>query len=223
MAQSSSTFGRRLLSFFVTDPPAKSEPTRPVSNPTRPASGSTAPVGPPVVGTVDPKFIEHFADVLAKANLPGPDYFEFRETLRSLANLGLPDDKQMQAAWASFKALSGVTDPGVLRNAAAQYLTVIRQDRDAFMKSADAALTERTGALQAEETRLKSETDALTRQLADIQARIQTNTARLAQIGTDTAEQTGKIRQNRANFEAAYETVSSQIMADVEKINAHLK
>ncbi len=225
MAQTSTTFGRRLLSFFVTDEPAdKPAPTNP---PISASAGSTAsgPAGgtPAVTSTVDPKFIDHFADVLAKANLPGPDYFEFRETLRSLAGLGLPEDKQMQAAWASFKAMSGLSDPGVLRNAAAQYLTIIRQDRDAFMKTADAALSERAGALQAEEARLKADTDALTRQLADIQTKIKANTDRLGQIGVELSEQTGKIRQNRANFEAAYETVSSQIEADVEKINAHLK
>ena len=54
---------------------------------------------------MDAKFAEHLANVLAQSNPPGPDYFEFRETLRSLNNLGLSEEKQFQAAWASFKAL----------------------------------------------------------------------------------------------------------------------
>jgi cytochrome c556 len=226
MAQPPSTFGRRLLSFFVTDAPTDAgtpAPNSPTGKPapTNPPVGTTA--APIVTGTPDPKFIAHFAEVLTKANLPGPDYFEFRETLQSLSALGLSEEKQMQAAWASIKSLSGLTDPGVLRSSAAQYLTVVRQDRDAFMKTADAALAERTGSLQAEEARLKAENDALTKQLADIQAKLKANADRLAQIGTEQGEQTDKIRQNRANFEAAYETISSQIAADVEKINAHLK
>ncbi len=210
MPQSSSTFGRRLLGFFVTEAETKS------------SKSSSTPPALQQPSAVDPAFIDHFADVLAKANLPGPDYFEFRETLRGLAGLGLPEDKKIQVAWASFKAMSGVTDSAVLRNAAAQYLTIIRQDRDAFMRTADVTLAQRTNALQAEEAQLKADIDAKTRQLADIQARLKDNANRLRQINTELTEESTKIQQNRTNFEAAYETVSSQIAADVEHIKTYL-
>nr|GFC82198.1 hypothetical protein [Tanacetum cinerariifolium] len=105
----SDNLGHKILSFFIKEESLSGKPT-----PASPAPGNNGPApasnSPVPSGIVDAKFAEHFAGVLAKNNLPGPDYFEFRETLRSLASLGLSEDQQYQAAWASFKALGGAPD-----------------------------------------------------------------------------------------------------------------
>ncbi len=224
-------FGRKLLSFFIKDEPQSAESTqapapvaRSVSTPTvAPTSSVTAP---PVAsaGAVDNKFLEHFAAVLGKANLPGPDYFEFRDILRSLANLGLSEDKQYQAAWASFKAMSGGgADVALLTSTANQYLTALNADRDGFLKSADTALAEKVGGLQKEQTQLQHDNEALAKQIADLQQRLSANVDRLAKIGGELDEQGQKITQNKANYDATFTTVTEQIKADVANINAHLK
>ncbi|RYF69620.1 MAG: hypothetical protein EOO39_17225, partial [Cytophagaceae bacterium] len=174
-------------------------------------------------GSVDTKFIDHFAGVLSKANLQGPDYFEFREILKNLSNLGLPEDKQFQAAWASFKAMAATGDPSVLATAANQYLTALSTDRDAFLASVDAAMKERVGGLQEEQQKLQADNEAITKQIADLQQRITANTERLTKITGEVVEQSSKISQNRANFEATYATFTDQIKADVSKIATYLK
>ncbi|XWW44823.1 hypothetical protein JYG30_19050 [Fibrella sp. USSR17] len=228
---SDKSFGDKLLGFFIKeDPNAANVPSdRPA--PAQPAPpGAALPVPAPaptqagtVSGTVDTKFIDHFASVLSKANLQGPDYFEFRDILINLSNLGLPEEKQYQAAWASFKAMAATGDPNFLAKAANQYLAALSADRDAFLKSVEVATQERVGGLQAEQTKLQADNEAIAKQIADLQQRANANTERLTKISGEVIEQSAKINQNRANFETTYATFTDQIKGDISKIATYLK
>ena len=239
MPEPDKSIGRKILSFFVkeedvsgtvstgTPPVGASAPAAPRPPMNAPVAGSsnTSSAPQPVVstGTVDAKFAEHFANVLAQNNPPGPDYFEFRETLRSLSTLGLSEDKQFQAAWASFKAMSGVTDAGMLSNTANGYIAALNKDRDGFGKSVEAALAERVGGLQNEQKRLETENDTLAKQLVEIQKQIDANTNRLTAIGGEITEQSGKITQNRQNYESTFAHFTNQIKDDISKMTQYLK
>lgn len=216
----SDNLGHKILSFFIKEESllGKPAPAPPGAAGPAPAPGSTAPVG-----TVDTKFAEHFANVLAKNNLPGPDYFEFRETLRSLSSLNLSEDQQYQAAWASFKALGGAPDVAQLTGAANQYLAALGKDREAFGHSVEAAIAERVGGLQREQQQLQADTESLTHQLAEIQQKLAANQTRLAAIGGEITEQSGKLNQNRQNYEATYGHFTGQIREDVARIARYLK
>ena len=170
--------------------------------------------------------MEHFAALLEKANQPGPDYFEFREMLRNLSNLSLNEDQQYQAAWASFKAMSGGTNSptvAVLTNTANQYLTALNNDHEGFVKTADSMLTERVGGLQNEQKQLQTDTEAVTRQIAELQQKINTNTERLSKIKDEIDEQSIKIAQSKSNYEATLAVVTGQIKRDISKIETYLK
>lgn len=227
------SLGDKLLGFFIKeDSNAPNVPaSRPVPNPAG-SSGTTSPTVTPVqsanatgsaVGAIDTKFVDHFAAVLGKANLQGPDYFEFREILRNLSNLGLPEEKQFQAAWASFKAMAAVGDPAMLTTAANQYLAALGTDRDSFLKSVEMAVQERVGGLQTEQKKLLADNDAIAKQITELQQRATTNNDRLAKISGEVIDQSSKINQNRANFETTYATFTDQIKADVSKIATYLK
>ncbi|MDB5242373.1 MAG: hypothetical protein JWP57_2998 [Spirosoma sp.] len=237
MPESDQSIGRKILGFFIKEdeagPSAASAPATGAVSPGVPApaaprppvSTTTVSPGPASAapGTIDPKFAQHFADVLSQNNPPGPDYFEFRETLRSLSNLGLTEDKQYQAAWASFKALAGTSDVSTLTNTANQFISALNKDRDAFGKSVEAAVAERVGGLQNEQKRLQTENESLAKQLLAIQQQIDANNNRLTAINGEVAEQSAKITQNRQNYETTYAHFTDQIKGDIGKITQYLK
>ncbi|AKD55287.1 hypothetical protein [Spirosoma radiotolerans] len=241
MPEPDKSIGRKILSFFVKDeepgtatgtpPVASSAPVVPrpsasVPTPGVTSPGSVTPVGESPVstpGTVDSKFAEHLANVLAQNNPPGPDYFEFRETLRSLSNLGLSEEKQFQAAWASFKALAGSVDVTVLTNTANGYIAALNKDRDGFAKSVETALAERVGGLQNEQKRLQTDNESLAKQLVEIQKQIDANTNRLTAITGEITEQSAKITQNRQNYETTFAHFTDQIKDDIAKMAHYLK
>lgn len=231
MPEPDKSLGRKILNFFVKEEdPGVAAGKTPASVPASPRPATQTPNQAPVPpaapgpsGAVDPKFAEHLANVLAQNNPPGPDYFEFRETLRSLASLGLPEDKQFQAAWASFKALGGASDVTALTKTANQYITALNTDRDAFGKSVDAALADRVGGLQHEQKQLQADNDALAKQLVDIQQKINANTDRLTAIGGEITEQSAKITQNQQSYEVTFAHFLNQIKDDITKITQYLK
>ena len=234
MAEPDKSIGRKILSFFVKeeDPTvATGSPPTPSATAPRPVPGETMPApvsaSPAPSGAVDAKFAEHLAEVLAQNNPPGPDYFEFRETLRSLGNLGLSEDKQFQAAWASFKAMAGPPSAGpvnvaTLTSTANGYLAALNKDREGFGKSVEAALSERVGGLQTEQKRLQTENEALAKQLVDIQKQMDANSNRLTAITGDINEQSTKITQNKQNYESTFTHFTNQIKDDISKMTQYL-
>ena len=241
MPESDQSIGRKILGFFIkeesgtestgtpaTGKPAAGAPPTGASTPAVPRipvnTGASNPTpASPASGAVDPKFAQHFADVLAQNNPAGPDYFEFRETLQSLASLGLTEEKQFQAAWASFKALAGTTDVSTLTNTANQFVAALSKDRDAFGKSVEAAIAERVGGLQNEQKRLQTDNESLAKQLLAIQQQIDANSNRLTAINGEIAEQSAKITQNQQNYDVTFAHFTDQIKGDIAKITQYLK
>ncbi|MCF0055653.1 hypothetical protein [Dyadobacter sp. CY356] len=233
MADSEPGIGKKILSFFIKE---STEPTQvsPADN-TKVAAPSAIPVEQPkpapaptvqnAAGTaeVDRKFVQHFVELLEKANLPGPDYFEYKQALRSMEGLGLGEEKQFQAAWASFKAMGGVTDNSILKTSADQYLSVLGKDRESFLKDVERAVKERVGSLNDEVKKLEDNNNAYIQEIANLQKKIDENKNRLGQISGEIAEQSAKINANRDNFEVTYQSFVSQINSDLSKINQYLK
>ncbi|KQS28390.1 hypothetical protein [Dyadobacter sp. Leaf189] len=225
MADSEPGIGKKILSFFIkeSEEPAKAVP---VTKPAAEQPGQTvAPTVPNVAGTmnIDRKFVEHFVSLLEKANLPGPDYFEYKQALQNMEGLGLGEEKQFQAAWASFKAMGGAKETSILQSSANQYLSILDKDRSSFLKDVEKAIKDRVGALQDEQKRLEESNSSLAQQLADIQRKIDENKNRLGQISGEVAEQSAKINANKDSFEITYLSFVEQIKSDLNKINQYLK
>ena len=231
-------FGKKLLNLFIKDDPTTGKPvpvipqnqgnptpvSAPQASPVPVATTSTTPFTTAAAeGTVDTKFVDHFATVLSKSNPPGPDYFEFRETLKNLSNLNLSEDQQYQAAWASFKAMGGPANVEALVSSANQYLTALNNDQQAFSKTVEEALNEKVGGLANEQKQLQSENEQLAKQILELQRKMDANNERLAKIGGELNEQRQKITQNKSNYEATLAVFVGQIKRDLLKLGEYIK
>ncbi|NIJ54023.1 hypothetical protein [Dyadobacter arcticus] len=225
MADSEPGIGKKILSFFIKENDETAKPaavTNPTSEQPKPYVATTVPN---VAGTanVDRKFVEHFVSLLEKANLPGPDYFEYKQALQNMEGLGLGEEKQFQAAWASFKAMGGVKDHSILKTSADQYLAILDKDRVSFLTDVEKAIKDRVGSLQEEQRKLEDANTAFAQQIADIQKKMDENKNRLGQISGEVTEQSAKINANKDSFETTYMSFVDQIKSDLNKINQHLK
>jgi hypothetical protein len=109
----------------------------------------------------DANFIKFFEDELSKANLPGPDYFEFRQLLlktqQKMATKNvLAPEVVLQAVMMSFEA-QDVT-PVKLVEAARHYKDVLQQKNADFLKGAAA---EKNSQLQKRQTALQAHDDCI--------------------------------------------------------------
>ena len=249
MADEAQSLGRRLYRFFVrenpepTTNPVTTTPAVPLGNerdehrstPTGTAGADgnvvlsaveTLPdtLVPNAAGTgvVDRKFVDHFAGLLEKANLPGPDYFEYLQALKNMEGLGLEEEKRFLAAFATYKAMGGSPDPSLLINAANQYLTLLNEDKTGFLKDVNQAIDAKVNTLknqlQQEQHAIKEATETI---LAS-NARIATSNENIARINGQIVEQSAKINHNKTNYEVTYASFVDQIQSDIQKIKHHL-
>ncbi len=111
----------------------------------------------------DPTFVKFFEDELVKANLPGPDYFEFRQSLmktqQKMAAKGVvAPDVVLQAVLTSFEAQD--LTPEKLIETAKKYKDVIKQKNDSFISGAEA---EKNNQLQKRQSVLQQHNDNIAR------------------------------------------------------------
>lgn len=222
MAEESNTsLGKKIWSFFIADETAVT-PEKTGSLPKEEPSSVVADSINHSAGAVDEKFIDHFVNLLEKANLQGPDYFEYRETLKNLEGLGLSEDKRYQAAWASFKAMSNSTDYSVLTNTANQYVTMLDTDRQHFLKDVENAITEKVGGLKNEVLRMQQENEAIAKQILALQQKVEANKTQITKLTGDIGEQSAKITTNKNNYEVTYSSFVEQIKSDISKIQQYI-
>ena len=228
MAEEEKSFGRKLMGFFIEEDTTHTQ-TQTTSTPTQAGSPPQVQVQQTVAvqnasgtGVVDKKFVDHFVSLLENSNLKGPDYFEYMQALKSLSGLGLSEDKQYQAAWASFKAMGGITDVNVLSNTANQYIAFLDNDRQGFLKDVEAAIVQKVGGLKNDLKSTQDENEAMAKQIIDLQNRINANNEKITKITSDITEQSAKITTNKNNYEITYSSFVEQIKGDIAKIKQYL-
>lgn len=222
------SFGRKLMSFFIEEDTTHTQtqittmPTKADLSPQVQVQQTIAVQNASGTGMVDKKFVDHFVSLIENSNLKGPDYFEYMQALKSLSGLGLSEEKQYQAAWASFKAMGGITDINVLTSTANQYMSVLDNDHQGFLKDVEAAITEKVGGLKNALKSTQDENEAMAKQIIDLQARINGNNEKITKISTDISEQSAKITINKNNYEITYNSFVEQIKGDMAKIKQYL-
>ncbi len=123
----------------------------------------------PAKEQLDPTFVKFFEDELIKTNLPGPDYFEFRQQLaktqQKMAAKGVvAPEVVLQAVLTSFEAQDIST--AKLIEAARHYKQAVKQKNEDFLKGAS---TEKNNQLQKREAVLQSHNDNIKKVQQQIQ------------------------------------------------------
>ncbi len=177
---------------------------------------------------LDPTFVKFFEDELVKANLPGPDYFEFRQSLiktqQKMAASGVAaPDVVLQAVLMSFEAQDVST--AKLKDAALHYKDVLKQKNDDFLKG---AASEKNNQLQKRQNVLQSHNDAIKKmqqQLEQLELQKQQITDAMAkeknQMDVDKSlgqEGIDKIEKAERMITLAYNHIQSSIDADIKRL-----
>jgi hypothetical protein len=185
---------------------AKGKTTAPVAAP------ATAPTVT-VQGVADNKFIDMLEGVIEQSNIPGQDYFEFKQSVENMKQIAVDEKTKFQMAF-SVLSLQGCKKD-VLLTSIDNYIGIIQKEKtnfDAEMKSAYASKVQ-SKADQA--TNAKKELETLTKKLSELNASILT-------LSQEAQQEEMKIRATEANFKASADVIISEMVSDKEKINSYL-
>ncbi len=178
----------------------------------------------------DPTFVKFFEDELTKANIPGPDYFEFRQQLiktqQKMAAKGMAaPDVILQAVLMSFDT-QGIPTAKLVETAQ-HYKEVVTQKKDDFIKGAE---TEKSNQLQKRQTVLQTHDDNIKKlqqqiQQLDLQRKQMDDAMTKEKTQADVDKSLGKeaiekIEKAQRLISSAHDHMQATIDADIERLQS---
>lgn len=165
------------------------------------------------------KYTKHFNDLMERANLPGPDYFEFMKMNDTL--MTIPDVPTRFKAVFSALSVQGVTKD-VLLSSANHYVEMINVDSTNFKSALDGKtvndIEARKSTIAANTTQIEDNNKRISELIAQNETLKNANIALESEIKTEEG--------NIVQFEQAYRSVCSnmlgRIQSDIESINRYL-
>ncbi len=164
------------------------------------------------------KFEKYFENLFERANLPGPDYFEFYKTMEML-EAHIADEKARLSATFASLSIQGLTKKNLIETAN-KYKEIIEQDKSNFDSALDEKMKSEVGQRQAQ---LKSMEQKIAKNAEQIQLLTKEITETQIQIGkikTDVMEQENKLTKNKNGYMVACQAVINKIVTDIQKIQS---
>ena len=172
-------------------------------------------------GAVTDKFSEILLSALEKNNQPGFDYFEFRQALRNLAKMPMDEQTRFQSAYAMAQTM-GAT-PTALVESANFYLQVLSTEQSRFNEAHQQQRAKLIGNREDEVKNLEGMMLQKAEQIKQLTQEIEDHRQQADQIRKELSESTIKIENTKADFDATFTSVVSQMQSDVDKIKSYLK
>ncbi len=173
-----------------------------------------APNQTTIQGVVDNKFVEVLTAVIEENNLPGQDYFEFKQAVENMKTLAMNDQQKFQTVFAVL-GLQGCTKENLLLSLD-KYIELIQNETKTFdtEKESQFKLKVRDKLAQVEEA--KNEKDELNKRILDHNNKILT-------LQQEAGAEEMKLRATEANFQASADIIVNEMLGDKQKINSYIQ
>jgi hypothetical protein len=219
------------LDFFIEreEKPEVSNVSGTTPPPTIPQSFATGTPNPSFVTSSSPspsvsaddmaKFNQHFEDLFEKANLPGPDYFEFSKMCQAMGTL--TEDVRISAAFNGLQ-VQGL-DKQKLLDSATHYIRIIDEDAAKFNSAIDGKLL---GDASAKKNLAQEKLSSIAKKnemIAQLQNEILKETQESEQLSNEAIELERKATEKVTTYKLVCEARKSSITADIEKIKVYVK
>jgi predicted nucleic acid-binding Zn-ribbon protein len=216
------SFLRKALSPFVEfgEDEVKQDTVQPLNNtsPSFTQQTQQAPVfmTPTISQSEIEKFEKYFDNMFEKANLPGPDYFEFYKMMETLEP-HIHDEKARISATFVSLSIQGLTKEQLI-GAANKYLEILTKDEANF----NSALSEK---LKLEVGKRQSDQDALQKRIEDNSELVQKLTKdisdaqiQISKLKSEIAESENKLNASSSGYKLASQAMLNKITTDIQKI-----
>jgi chromosome segregation ATPase len=166
------------------------------------------------------KFEKYFDNLFEKANLPGPDYFEFYKTMETLEAHISNEKDRLNATFASL-AIQGLTKKTLI-DTANKYKSIIEQDHSNFDRALEDKMRSEVGQRQVQLQGLEKKIVANSEQIQKLTKEISENQELIGKIKTEVMEQENRLAKNKNGYQVACQAIINKIVTDIQKIQATL-
>jgi hypothetical protein len=194
----------------------KPKQTYPADNSNLPANASTYTLNK---GDID-KFEKHFEDLFDKANLQGPDYYEFWKMMETL-EAAVPDDAvRMNAVFSTLK-VQGLTKETLI-SSAEKYLELLEKDKLEFKNAVGSKVLGEIEGRKTSITALENKNKENADLIQKLTAEINDNTQKITTLRKEVIDEEAKINNNTNGYNIACDAMLSSLSSDIQKIKTSL-
>lgn len=219
-----------ILDYFIEREEKKEEPKSEkvvIPSLTNTTQASTIPPIPTVTATQSSTvssgdlemFNKHFDEIFEKANLPGPDYFEFSKMCQVMNQL--PDDLKFQTAFGGLQ-VQGLTKEKLLESANI-YISVIDEDASKFNTAIDQKIVAEVQRKRTEAQDKRKAIQEREEMIRKIQEEIAKFTLDITNLENEANDQELKANQKAITYKSACDSRKSLITSDIQKISSLIK
>lgn len=153
-------------------------------------------------------YLKYLDEVMDKANMPGPDFYEFSKSLVPMASLAIPEDQKFNTVLSTFSVMGATKEKlvesgnkylGILDDNAVQFAKQLSTERDAIAARKQ----------QIENTKLSIEA---------LHKEIETKSQAIADDGVEILRDESKLTVEESNFRVALEQKKNLITYQIDKI-----
>lgn len=166
---------------------------------------------------LDDRSYKSLLSALEKANLPGFDYLEFKQSLEALEKMGMDDTTAIQSAFATASTM-GLTKSKLLTTAR-HYKTILAKELIQFDKACEVQIEKRVNGKMREVEKLKKQNDDLLAKIAQIEKQITDNQRVIDSADADMKAAGEKINSTKNAFDRTFQSVMNQIEKDISIID----
>ena len=197
--------------------PAEETPQQPVTAPIPQKSGipTAQPIPvqgittPTINGVPDDKFVQMLENVIIENNIPGLDYFEFKQAVDNMKAVPIDEATKFITVFSILKG-QGCTKE-ILLGSIDKYIGLINKEHDTFNSEMGDTFKENVENKKAKITQSQEKILELSNQIKELNDFIMTGTQEVQQ-------EEMKLRLADANFKQSVDKVVAVLTADKEKI-----
>jgi septal ring factor EnvC (AmiA/AmiB activator) len=176
-----------------------------------------------VFGTIqglDEKSVEFLTNALAKNNLPGFDYLEFKLSVGRLLLMAMPEDTAYKSTFTTASTV-GLTKEKLI-STAQHYKEILLKEKEQFDLALNNQLQKRVKSKQEEVEKLKIQIENWKVQIENLKTQIAKSQATIDTADEQIGAEMRKIETTKDNFEHTYRSILSQIELDMQNVQKYL-
>lgn len=171
-------------------------------------------------GKVQDKFLEVLFAALEASNQQGFDYMEFKDFLKSLANVPMDDSTRYKSAFATAQTM-GATKENIIRSAK-HYMEILGNEQNKFQEALKGQKEKNLTGKQEEIRQLEQTIKNKESEIERLKAELESHRQQIGNLENEINAASEKLAQTANDFEATYQALLGQIDQDVKNIESHL-
>jgi hypothetical protein len=162
-------------------------------------------------GVPDDRFVKMLQEVIAANNIPGQDYFEFKQAIDAMASMSLDEKNKFLAAY-----IAGQYKKEILFSSIDKYISIIQSELKGFTNDLAVQYDERVNKKLATVEQAKKELESMNKKIME--------TNNLIITATQEAQQEElNLKMTESSFKNSVERILATLNDDKQKINNYIQ